>query len=204
MTINLIPEFPAGAQRAVTSGKDGLFAFNSVAPGNYKIKANHPRWNISPSELNVKVESDSLTIKERLEVLGYEVRGQVSSEGEPIQGVEFSLYSTSLDAAPSHCGLSVPSTAARSAVKGWNLICQTISDPNGRFYFPIVSSGNYKLVPLYSGENILFDITPSSLDFDVEHDSVTLPRKFEVTLTPFHFLLSNYTLLFTYRFKDSA
>nr|CAG4643284.1 EOG090X07YB [Ilyocryptus agilis] len=173
-------EYPAGAVQTVTSEKDGLFAFKGVPPGQYLVRADHVSWSIHPSEVEVEVISDSLTIKERLEVLGYEVHGHVSSEGEPIQGVEFSLYSQNRDAMPSHCGLNAPSVSDRSIVEGWNLVCQTISDVSGRFVYPVVPSGHYKLVPLYSGENILFDITPSSYEFDVEHDSVTLPRKFEV------------------------
>lgn len=113
-------------------------------------------------------------------MLGYQVQGQVSSEGEPIQGVIFSLYSQGKGAPSSlHCGLGAPSTPVAN-IPDWTLTCQTVSDLKGRFVFPTVPSGQYRLVPIYQGENIRFDITPRSVDFSVEDDSLTMPQMFEV------------------------
>lgn len=174
----------SNALQTTTSETNGLFSFAKVLPGSYRIKASHPTWRLSSSDVAIDLKSDSLHIQEGLEVLGYQVQGQVSSDGEPIQGVIFSLHSQNSKAAASSslCGLAPPTVP--SSIPGWSLACQTVSDPQGRFLFPVVPSGHYRLVPLYQGENIRFDITPPHVDFDVEDDSLVMPQKFEASLCP--------------------
>lgn len=170
----------AAALQTVTTEDKGHFAFKKVAPGDYRIKASHAEWKLGASELSVKLVSDSHNIEEGLEIVGYPVRGHVSSEGEPIQNVIFSLYSHDSNGA-SFCGLSAPSVAPPAEeTAGWSLICQTISDLKGQFSFPVVPPGHYKLIPLYQGENIRFDINPASVEFHVEDNSLNMPKKFEV------------------------
>ena len=170
----------ATALQTVTTEEKGIFVFKNVAPGNYRIKASHAEWKLGASELSVNLVSDSHNIEEGLEVVGYPVRGYVSSEGEPIQNVIFSLYSRESDSA-SFCGLSAPSAVPPAeGTAGWSMICQTVSDLKGQFSFPVVSPGHYKLIPLYQGENIRFDINPASIEFDVEDNSLNMPNKFEV------------------------
>lgn len=42
------------------------------------------------------------------------------------------------------------------------------------------SSGKYELVPQYKGENTVFDVSPSVMPISVEHQHVTVPKKFQV------------------------
>lgn len=42
------------------------------------------------------------------------------------------------------------------------------------------SAGLYTLVPYYRGENTLFDVSPSSVDVRVGHDSVKILEPFQV------------------------
>lgn len=166
--------------KSILSEKQGEFSFKNIIPGNYKVKASHPEWRLSSSEVKINVQSDSQSIVEGLVILGYPVQGQVTSEGEPIQNVIFSLYSRDADAT-SHCGLEVPSVSSPvQEDSGWKLVCQTSSDLKGQFLFPVVQPGHYKIVPLYQGENIRFDITPASFDFDVEDSRLIMTQKFEV------------------------
>jgi len=109
--------------------------------------------------------------------LGYGVQGGVISDGEPIQGVIFSLYSQTEDVSSS-CGLESVSTEVLN--ENWRTVCQTISNPKGQFIFPVVPSGKYKLIPLYQGESIKFDIQPSVVELEVEDGDVLLSQKFEV------------------------
>ena len=55
------------------------------------------------------------------------------------------------------------------------------SDENGRFSFPAVSHGEYKIVPHFAGTRTKFDVQPSELRFKVNHDSLILPQDFKVT-----------------------
>lgn len=173
----------AKALQTVTSEEKGVFNFKNVAPGNYRVKASHPEWRLGSAEQTLNLDSDSRTIEEGLEVLGYPVRGFVSSEGEPIQNVIFSLYSQQPSNGASFCGLSAPSVIPPAeGTTGWKLMCQTVSDLKGQFSFPVVSPGHYKLIPLYQGENIRFDINPAAVEFDVEDGSVDMKQKFEVLI----------------------
>lgn len=55
------------------------------------------------------------------------------------------------------------------------------SDNTGRFTFPSLSPGDYKLVPHYAGAQTKFDVQPSELSFKVSHNSVVLAQDFKVT-----------------------
>lgn len=185
VTIKLFSDLSDNPLQVITSEKNGLFSFSNILPGQYRIQASHPSWKFSTSELDVNLQSNSLTLNDEttglIEILGYEVDGSVSSDREPIQGVIFSLYSQGQDTSY-HCGLSAPSVASPITVSGdWRLICQSVSDIKGHFNFPVVSPGRYKMVPLYQGENIRFDILPSVVDFDVEDGSLTIPQQFEAS-----------------------
>lgn len=184
ITLKLIGDKSETSQ-SVVSEKQGEFSFKKVVPGMYRIIASHPELKFKSNEARINVQSDSVTVSEGLVVLGYPVQGRVVSEGEPIQNVIFSLYSSNEDAT-SHCGLSAPSAPSPIPEDSdLKLVCQTSSDLKGEFRFPVVQPGHYKLVPLYQGENIRFDIKPSVTDFDVEDGAVVMSQTFEVLSTLF-------------------
>lgn len=60
-------------------------------------------------------------------------------------------------------------------------LCHVTSDQTGRFVFPSLSPGDYKLVPYYAGAQTKFDVQPSELSFQVSHGSVVLAQDFKVT-----------------------
>lgn len=167
--------------KTIFSDTQGDFEFKNTLPGHYLVKASHPEWILSSSETKITVESDSQSILSGLVILGYPVQGQVFSEGEPIQNVIFTLYSERSNDATSNCGLNAPleSTSVEKH-ENWELVCQTSSDLKGHFVFPVVQPGRYKLVPLYQGENIRFDITPAAVEFEVEDTKLIMSQKFEV------------------------
>ena len=182
VTLQLVSDSTNTALQSISSEKQGTFSFKNVLPGNYRVQASHPEWKLSSSEVQVNVQSDSQSIGEGLVVLGYPVQGQVVSEGEPIQNVIFSLYSLDEDFSSS-CGLGAPSVPSSVQENdNWKIVCQTSSDLKGQFLFPVVQPGRYKLVPLYQGENIRFDITPAIVEFDVEDSRLVMTQKFEVVI----------------------
>ena len=174
MTVQLLSD--GTTLQTVTTAPQGVFSFQNILPGLYTIKANHPKWQFSSDQRQIVIESDSVIVNEGLEVEGYDVQGHVTSDGEPIQGVKFSLYSKSQSA--TSCGLE--SVGESINEDGWNLICETLSDLKGSFLFPVVPPGHYKMVPVYRGENIQFDIRPSMIEFDVQDESHIIAQKFEV------------------------
>ncbi|BFZ14363.1 hypothetical protein BsWGS_17402 [Bradybaena similaris] len=158
----------------------GSFTFSNVMPGEYKIKASHPAWQFSKGELMVQVKSDNANVGGGLSVGGYDVKGEVTGDGQPMKSVNFVLFSQSGQAQ------DVPQ-CEKGAPKGFHTketklvpICYVTSKDDGTFVFPVVPFGSYFLIPFYKGEHITFDVAPGKLDFQVEHGSVLLQKKFEV------------------------
>lgn len=60
-------------------------------------------------------------------------------------------------------------------------MCHVLSEKNGRFTFPSVSPGDYKIVPHYAGAQTKFDVQPTELNFKVNHESVVLHQEFKIT-----------------------
>ena len=166
VTLDLFSENSENALKTGSTENGGVFEFRDIMPGVYKIVASHSNWKFTSNGLKLNLGSNSVVITEGLEVSGYEVQGRVISDGEPIQGVIFSLYSQT--------DSSVNELEPVSTY-------QTVSDLKGQFIFPVVPSGTYKLVPLYQGESIKFDIQPSVIDLEVEDNNILLSQKFEVS-----------------------
>ena len=60
-------------------------------------------------------------------------------------------------------------------------LCHVTSDNTGRFIFPSLSPGDYKLIPHYAGAQTKFDVQPPELSFKVSHNSVVLTPDFKIT-----------------------
>lgn len=160
---------------------NGKYSFSNIMPGNYLIEASHPTWNLEKSQVSVTVTDDSVTVDKSIIVAGYDVNGQVISEGEPIKGVHFLLF-VSVIGPPIQeikgCKKElIKSFAQRPHLK---FLCYVSSDNDGKFTFPSLPSGNYKLIPFYKGEYIEFDVYPAEIDFSVEQGSVIFHEKFQV------------------------
>lgn len=97
--------------------------------------------------------------------------GRVTSDQEPIAGVSFVLHGeggkkkTPPGCAPVQLGL-----------------CSAESGQDGKFVFPSLLPGSYRIVPYYaaSKEGIAFDVRPKELKFTVGHGSLQLSPEFQV------------------------
>uniref|UniRef100_A0A4X1VNN6 Nodal modulator 1 n=1 Tax=Sus scrofa TaxID=9823 RepID=A0A4X1VNN6_PIG len=102
------PLGPAGVQVSLRStGTDakiqstvtqpgGKFAFFKVLPGDYEILATHPTWALKEASTTVRVTNSNANAAGPLIVAGYNVSGSVRSDGEPMKGVKFLLFSSSV------------------------------------------------------------------------------------------------------------
>ncbi|XP_066603277.1 BOS complex subunit NOMO3 isoform X2 [Prorops nasuta] len=157
-----------------TSAEGGTFYFTPIQPGKYILVATHPIWSlkkdmvrVTVNEGNTELEDDSLVVS------GYDVSGRVTSEDEAVSGVSFILFG---DGTAEKC-----KTTPIPGYESQKPLCHVVSDQNGRFTFPVVSPGSYKIVPHYAGTQTKFDVQPPTLSFKVEHSSVSLPQEFKVT-----------------------
>ncbi|XP_051568464.1 nodal modulator 1-like [Myxocyprinus asiaticus] len=183
---------PAGIEvRLRKSGEDdvhqsvftqvgGQYTFTKVLPGSYDITASHTSWTMEQSSTTVVVTNENAPAAAPLVVKGYDVSGEVQSDGEPMRGVNFLLYSASITQADINGCSIVPVDGALSGEPSLVYLCSVQSRNDGTFSFPCLPSGEYTVIPYYRGERITFDVTPSRMDFKVEHNSLMLEPIFRV------------------------
>ncbi|XP_063790451.1 BOS complex subunit NOMO3-like [Pseudophryne corroboree] len=186
---NLGPVGVQVAMRRVGSGVNlqttvtqtgGKFFFNKVLPGEYEIVASHPTWTLKEATTVVQVTQSNAHAANPLIVAGYDVLGSVRSDGEPMKGVMFLLFSSSITREDIlGCNLS-PVEGFEGKDESVSYLCHAVSKEDGSFIFQTLPSGDYSVIPFYRGERITFDVAPSRLDFTVEHDSLKLEPVFHV------------------------
>ncbi|KAL7891014.1 hypothetical protein AOLI_G00004900 [Acnodon oligacanthus] len=158
----------------------GQYTFTKVLPGSYDITATHASWTLEQSSTSVVVSNANAPAEAPLVVKGYDVSGEVQSDGEPMKEVNFLLYSTAM-AQEDISGCSrAPVDGPVSDDLSLVYLCSAQSREDGTFSFPCLPSGEYTVVPYYRGERITFDVAPSRLDFRVEHSSMRLETIFQV------------------------
>uniref|UniRef100_A0A8C4QP48 Nodal modulator n=1 Tax=Eptatretus burgeri TaxID=7764 RepID=A0A8C4QP48_EPTBU len=156
-----------------------IFPDHLLKKNLYKIVASHPKWSLSPRNLALVVKAENVHLGSALAVVAYDVQGSVRGEEEPVQGVQFLLFSQSVEPLDVS-GCSMDPVAGFSAPSDLpQFICSATSDSKGHFFFSL-PPGKYELVPFYMGERITFDVAPSRLSFSVQHDSVILKPDFLV------------------------
>ncbi|XP_076380819.1 uncharacterized protein LOC117223312 [Megalopta genalis] len=157
------------------TAEGGTFYFTPIQPGKYVLVASHPTWVIEKDTVRVTVREGNTELADgSLVVFGYDVSGRVTSEEEPVSGVTFLLIGNGV---AKNCA----TTAINKELRSRKPICHVVSDKTGKFVFPSVSPGDYKLVPYYAGGQTKFDVQPAELSFKVNHNSVALRPGFKVT-----------------------
>ncbi|XP_054167363.1 BOS complex subunit NOMO3-like [Oppia nitens] len=160
---------------------NGFYEFKEVLPGDYIIEATHPTLKLKKNQIEVSVTNDNVYLPANsansLSVLGYEVTGNVMSDGEPIHSVLFALFSQKRH---SILGCDTKQIPIKSSSNDLIYLCHTSSDKNGVFRFPTVSFGSYVLIPFYGGNNVMFDVKPKELKFEVKNQNVKIETLFEI------------------------
>uniref|UniRef100_A0A4W6C5S3 NODAL modulator 1 n=1 Tax=Lates calcarifer TaxID=8187 RepID=A0A4W6C5S3_LATCA len=80
--------------QSVITQPGGKYTFFKVLPGNYDITASHPSWTLDATSVHVSNANAPAT--DHLVVGGYDVSGEVRSDGEPMKEVTFLLYSATV------------------------------------------------------------------------------------------------------------
>eukprot|EP00731_Ephydatia_muelleri_P009676 Em0005g262a len=157
-----------GGTISTMTENQGRFWFGGVAPGIYKLMASHPVWSVRKAEVSVKVVADSAEVSSgSLVVTGFDVKGLVRSKKEPIAKVQFLLYPSSTEQ-QLDCE-NVPVSGVQSQPS-----CVTLSGESGEFTFSSLPPGQYKLVPHYHHDQIVFEVLPAEMVFVVANDTIQL------------------------------
>ena len=120
-------------------------------------------------------------VKDSFQVSGYDVRARVisSGSGDPISGVEFTLYNYSSASASLAANPSSP-TSPSSAQKFGEAFSKSRSDDGGRAVFTNIPRGCFLLVPSFADQATFFEFQPTSLQIEVGHGSVVIDNPFKV------------------------
>lgn len=184
-------EGPAGVQvqlqdahghtlQTTRSTTGGSYSFARILPGRYTLVASHPLWTLGRSSTSATVTDDNGSPAEDLVVAGYDVRGEVFGDGDPVRGVHFVLASADTRALPQQGGCDLEAPRGFKLPVGLHFLCAVTSGGDGQFVFPAVPTGSYELLPFYQAERIAFDITPRQTLFFVRHGSHRFPDRFQV------------------------
>ncbi|XP_053372624.1 nodal modulator 2-like [Mercenaria mercenaria] len=179
VTVSLYKSGSKDVLQSVTTAEDGSYQFKKIMPGKYDIKATQDQFRFEKSEISIDVTSDNADAGSSLVIAGYGVSGKVFSEGEPVMGVNFLLYSSIVNQKDVlDCDKSA--VAGIGKTEKLDPLCHVKSDSTGKFTFPCLATGDYFLVPFYKGEHITFDVKPEKLPFQVSHGPLNLETTFQV------------------------
>ncbi|KAH7862687.1 hypothetical protein Vadar_008104 [Vaccinium darrowii] len=160
---------------SVLTSSTGSYSFTNIIPGKYKLCASRSDLNVEHrGSMEVEVGFGNGLVEDLFFVSGYDIRGSVVAQGNPILGVHIYLYSSDV---PS---LECPQGPGNAPGERKPL-CHAVSDEEGMFTFNSIPCGVYELIPYYKGENTVFDVSPPSMSVSVEHDHATVVPKFQVT-----------------------
>lgn len=180
ITVTLKKQGSTEALRTTVTGEDGKYTFAGVLPGEYEVKASQSEdFSFLQADTKVTVTNDNANTGDSLVIAGYKVKGAVQSEGEPIKGVNFVLFSSSFKKEDITGCEKGPLKGFATTDKNLPL-CYSSSKADGSFTFPALPVGNFYIVPFYKGEHIRFDVLPGRLDIQVQHGPVTLKDIFQV------------------------
>ncbi|XP_061085827.1 BOS complex subunit NOMO1 [Conger conger] len=173
----------AGAEaslQTVLTQPGGKYTFFKVLPGNYDITAAHASWTLEKSSTTVHVFNSNAPAAVPLVVGGYDVSGEVRSDGDPMKEVTFLLFSATVNQEDITGCSTAPVEGSLSVEDSLAYLCSVLSREDGTFTFPSLASGEYTVIPFYRGERITFDVAPSRMEFKVEHNSLKLEPIFRV------------------------
>ncbi|XP_047316648.1 nodal modulator 1 [Impatiens glandulifera] len=159
---------------ALTSSS-GSYLFTNIIPGKYQLHASHKDFNVQvQGSTEVELGFGNGLVDDIFFVPGYELRGSVVAQGNPILGVHIYLFSNDV------LELDCPEGSGNAPGKR-KALCHAVSDAEGTFSFKSIPCGAYELVPYYKGENTVFDVSPPSIPVSVDHGHATISQKFQVT-----------------------
>ncbi|XP_058187876.1 uncharacterized protein LOC131304587 isoform X3 [Rhododendron vialii] len=160
---------------SVLTSATGSYSFTNIIPGKYKLRASRSDLNVEHrGSMEVELGFGNGLVEDLFFVSGYDIRGSVVAQGNPILGVHIYLYSSDVSS------LECPQGPGNAPGQRKPL-CHAVSDEEGMFTFKSVPCGVYELIPYYKGENTVFDVSPPSMSVSVEHDHATVLPKFQVT-----------------------
>ncbi|XP_062553237.1 BOS complex subunit NOMO1 [Armigeres subalbatus] len=163
---------------------NGIFSFTPIKSGRYVIKVKHDKWHFVKAEYTVTVTTGNTEIPAKsLVVSGFDVEGRIHSDGQPFVNVGFVLYPEKGAEVLLKCASdNVPAVSGTNPNYSETAHCFVEANKaTGTFTFAGVSSGKYRVVPVFNNKAIKFHLRPEAIEFSVGRDGLRLSESFEVT-----------------------
>jgi len=176
VTINLVSGEDSQVVQTTFTDNKGNFVFPAVPGTDHRVEASHPTWKFSKGEAVVSMTGDNAQAED-LVLAGFDVSGSVVSGGEAMQGVNLLLFGKP-GSFLEYCEDNEKSDAP--APEGLTQLCRVKTGKGGEFIFPVVTPGDYVLVPFFKGELTQYEVTPSALPINVKSDSFKIEEPFQV------------------------
>jgi hypothetical protein len=134
-----------------TTGADGRYTFTNLPINNYVIRPDNPAYNfVPPSRSANTLQGSVYTVDFTAIFREYDVDGRViGSDGVPLEDITVRLF-------------RLPNTTTP--------IQNLLTDAQGRYLFPDVIPGNYRITPQSSA----YTFEPTFVEFSVVNDPITL------------------------------
>ncbi|KAJ6222329.1 hypothetical protein RDWZM_000874 [Blomia tropicalis] len=170
--------------KQIATGNNGEFVFQDVLPGKYIVKTLHPELEFEQNQIEIEVVNDNVQLKDQFRVVGYTVKGRVLSDGQPIKGVQFALYTKETEV-KINCddgGIKPKFLAKLAKINSFysKYVCNALSNSDGIFHFKTLPVGDYILYTYYQVENIRFEVSPYEFEFSVKHENQFLDQLFQI------------------------
>jgi len=166
------------AIQTTVSGEGGHYVFSAVPGTDHHVTASHPSWLFEKDVAKVTMTGDNGQAEDLI-IAGFDVQGEVvQTGGEAMAGVSVLLFGKKA-LSKGQCPDNAPTAA--SAPDGLTQLCHIKTDNRGRYVFPVVPPGEYKLVPFYKTSSTKFEVSPQFLDVTVKSGSVVMSSPFTVS-----------------------
>ena len=178
VTISLKSSASQVALQTTVTGDGGHYVFTAVPGTDHHVTASHPSWVFEKSLAKVSMTGDNGQAEDLI-IAGYDVKGEVQQVGrDPMPGVSVLLYGAK-QLGPGQCPDNSKTGAA--PLPGLTQLCHVKTDSKGRFVFPVLPPGQYKLVPHYQTKHTKFEVSPTSMDLVVSSGSVIVSPAFTIS-----------------------
>lgn len=170
--------------RQTTTDINGIFSFTPIIPGEYVVKASHPKWHFAKSEHNVVVISGNTELPvNSLVVSGFDVIGKVESNDQTFTGIGIALFKEKENSLSFGCQKDAqPISLGKASSKYIPLsICYAKVDKNGEYLFKGVAPGKYLAKAITENKNLKLHINPDELEIEVVKDTLMVEKTFEIT-----------------------
>ncbi|KAH8394787.1 hypothetical protein KR222_006026 [Zaprionus bogoriensis] len=180
--VELRSDADAAEVRRTKTDINGVFFFTPIVPGNYVVRATHPRWHFSKAEHTVNVVSGNTELPEHaLVVSGFDINGRFDASVQLPGNIAVALYKQKDQTLAPRCGKS-PNAPTNTANSNYESVAACyVPLEKGEYSFKDVPTGKYLLQAVNENRQLKLHLTPSTLEIELGKDTLQLKEEFRIS-----------------------